>query len=72
MPQGDEPTDEDAPSDPRDLIDPFDQDAGEGDGAAPAPSWLGALGQMIAAVLVVVAVVALFIVAAAALRRLLP
>jgi hypothetical protein len=65
MPHGDEPTDEDAP------LDPFDEDEGE-DVATPAPSWLGAIGQMIAAVLVVVAVVALFIGAAAALRRLLP
>jgi hypothetical protein len=39
---------------------------------APAPSWLGALGQMIAALLVVVALIALFIGAAAVLRRVLP
>ncbi len=50
---------------------PFDLD-GEDETAAPAPSWLGALGQMIAALLAVVALVALFIGAAAVLRRLLP
>jgi hypothetical protein len=71
MPPGDEPTDEDAPRDSLDLFDPFDQDDEE-DVAAPAPSWLGAIGQMIAALLVVVAVVAFFIGAAAALRRLYP
>jgi hypothetical protein len=40
--------------------------------AAPAPGWLGAIGQMVAALLIVVALVALFIGSAAALRRLLP
>ena len=65
MPQADEPVDDDEP------VDPFDRDE-EDEGAVPAPSWLGALGQMIAALLVVVAIVALFIGAAAALRRLLP
>jgi hypothetical protein len=62
--EDDEPADDDAPL-------PFDLDD-EVDTPAPVPSWLGALGQMIAALLVVVALVALFIVAAAVLRRLLP
>jgi hypothetical protein len=61
----DEPDDDDAPLDAFDLDD-------EAETAAPAPSWLGAVGQMIAALLVVVALVALFIGAAAVLRRLLP
>jgi len=65
MPQADEPADDDEP------VDPFDRDE-EDEGAVSAPSWLGALGQMIAALLVVVAIVALFIGAAAALRRLVP
>jgi hypothetical protein len=60
----DEPTDDDAPSDP---LDPDDEDV-----AAPAPGWLGAIGQMIAAVLIVVALVAAFIGAAVAFRRLWP
>ena len=59
------PADDDTP------LDPFGPDD-EDETAVPAPSWLGALGQMIAALLVVVALVALFIGAAAALRRLLP
>ena len=53
------------------LPDPFDRD-GEDETPAPDPSWLGALGQMVAALFVVVALVALFIGAAAVLRRLLP
>ena len=53
-------------------LDPFDPDDNEDDGAAPVPGWLGAIGQMIAALLVVVALVALFIGVAAVLRRLLP
>jgi hypothetical protein len=52
-------------------LDPFDRDD-EGESAAPAPSWLGAMGQMIAAVLVVVALVALLIGAAVVIRRLFP
>jgi hypothetical protein len=52
-------------------VDPFGRDD-EDEASAPAPSWLGALGQMIAALLVVVALVALFIGAAAVVRRLLP
>jgi hypothetical protein len=63
--EDDEPADDDAP------LDPFGPDD-EDDTAAPAPSWLGALGQMTAALLVVVALVALFIGAAAVVRRLLP
>jgi len=62
---GDEPTDEPASQ------DPFGPD-GEDDSPMPQPSWLGALGQMVAALLVVVAIIALSIGAAAALRRLLP
>ena len=63
--EDDEPADDDAPLDPFDLGD-------EDDTAAPVPGWLGAIGQMAAALLVVVALVALFIGAAAVLRRLLP
>jgi hypothetical protein len=63
--EGDEPDDEGGSPEP---FEPDDED----DVAAHAPSWLGAIAQMIAAVLVVVALVALFIVGAAALRRLLP
>jgi hypothetical protein len=51
--------------------EPFDADDWD-DTPLPAPTWLGAMGQMIAAGLVVLAVVVLFIAAAAALRRLLP
>jgi hypothetical protein len=65
MTDDDEPTDDDAP------LGFFDLD-GEDEGPSPAHSWLGAIGQMVAALLVVVALVALFIGAAAALRRLLP
>lgn len=65
-------TEADEPSDDADAsLDPFDRDD-EGESAAPAPTWLGAIGQMIAAVLVVVALVALFIGAAVAFRRLWP
>jgi hypothetical protein len=63
--EDDEPADDDAP------LGRFDLGA-EDETAAPAPSWLGALGQMIAALLVVVALVAAFIGAAAILRRLVP
>jgi hypothetical protein len=63
--EADEPTDDDAPPDPFDL-------EGEDEGESLVPSWLGAMGQMIAALLVVVALVAAFIGAAAVLRRLLP
>jgi hypothetical protein len=42
------------------------------DAPLAAPSWPGAVGQMVAAVLVVLAVVSLFIAAAVVLRRLLP
>jgi hypothetical protein len=63
--EGDEPTDDEAPLDSFDLDD-------EDESAAPVPGWLGAIAQMIAALLVVVALVALFIGAAAVLRRLLP
>jgi hypothetical protein len=64
--QADEPAgDGDEPLDPFELDD-------EDEGAAPVPGWLGAIGQMIAALLVVVALVTLFIGSAAVLRRLLP
>jgi hypothetical protein len=53
---------------PFDLFDLDDEDGS----AVPVHSWLGAIGQMIAALLVVVALVALFIGAAVAFRRLLP
>ena len=66
VPRADEPAGDDG--EPPDPFDPDDED----DGSAPVPSWLGAVGQMIAALLVVVALVALFIGAAAVLRRLLP
>ena len=61
----DEPADDDAPLDPLDLDDGDETEA-------PSPSWLGALGQMVAALLAVVGLVALFIGAAAVLRRLVP
>jgi hypothetical protein len=62
----DEPADDgDAP------VDPFDQDD-EDEGPAPAPSWLGAVGQMTAAVLIVLALVAAFIGIAVTFRRLFP
>jgi len=59
------------PADDLDEADPFAADD-EDDTPLAAPSWLGAFGQMIAAVLVVVAVVSLLIAAAVALRRLVP
>jgi hypothetical protein len=63
------------PEDPADELspetDPFDMDEWD-DTPLPAPTWLGAMGQMIAAVLVVLAVVTLLITAAVAFRRLLP
>ncbi len=62
---GDEPTDDPASPDPFDLDD-------EDEPPATPPSWAGALGQMVAALLVVLAIIALFIGAAAVLRRLLP
>jgi hypothetical protein len=66
VPRADEPVgDDDEP------LDPFAPDD-EDDSSAPVPGWLGAIGQMTAALLVVVALVALFIGAAAVLRRLLP
>jgi hypothetical protein len=65
VPRPDEPADDDAP------LDPFDPDV-EDDGPAPVPTWVGAIGQMAAAVLIVVAFVAAFIATAAAVRRLLP
>ncbi len=69
---GDVLTEAEEPTDDTDEpFGPFDPD-GEDEGAATRHSWLGALGQMIAAVLVVVALVALFIGAAVAIRRLLP
>jgi hypothetical protein len=52
-------------------LDPFDGDD-EDETAGPVQGWLGAIGQMIAALLVVVALVAAFIGAAVAVRRLLP
>ena len=65
-PEADEPThDADVSFGSFDLDD-------EDESAAPVHSWLGAMGQMIAALLVVVALVALFIAVAAAFRWLLP
>ena len=64
MIEADEPDDDDAP------LEPLDLDS-EDEGDLPVPNWLGALGQMVAALLVVVALVALFIGAAAVVRRLL-
>ena len=63
--------DEEPAGDGEAPLDPFDLED-EDDATAPVPSWLGALGQMLAALLVVVALVALFIGAAAVLRRLVP
>lgn len=65
MTAADEPAGDDKPVDPFDLDD-------DDEALAPVPSWLGALGQMAAALFAVVALVALFIGAAAVLRRLLP
>jgi hypothetical protein len=64
MIETDEPDDDDAP------LEPFGLDGGD-EAESPVPSWLGAIGQMVAALLVVVALVAAFIGAAAVLRRLL-
>jgi hypothetical protein len=65
-------TEDDEPAgDGKAPLDPLDLDDGD-ETPAPVPSWLGALGQMLAALLVVVALVALFISAAAVLRRLVP
>ena len=66
MTEGNEPSGDDG-----EPLYPFDLDD-EDESAATAPSWLGALGQMVAALLAVVALVALFIGAAAVVRRLLP
>ena len=63
--EADEPHGEDGP------LEPFDPDD-EDEIGRPAPSWLGAIGQMAAAVLVVVALVAFFIGVAVAVRRLWP
>ena len=67
-----EPTQADEPAEDTDpsltSLDPDDAN----EGAASVPSWLGAIGQMLAAVLVVVALVALFIGTVVAIRRLLP
>ncbi len=65
MTEGDDPRGDDEPVDPFDLDD-------EGETPPPVPSWMGAMGQMVAALLAVVALVALFIGAAAVVRRLLP
>jgi hypothetical protein len=59
----DESTDDEGTS-----SDPFDGD----EGAVPVHGWLGAIGQMAAALLVVVALIALFIGVAAAFRWLWP
>lgn len=68
----DELTQADEPAEDTDVslisLDPDDAD----EGPANVPSWLGAISQMLAAVLVVVALVTLFIGAAVAFRRLLP
>ena len=57
--------------DDHEPVDPFDL-GDEDETPPPGPTWLGALGQMVAALLAVVALVALFIGAAAIVRRLLP
>lgn len=57
--------------DPDAALERFDGDDRE-EVPLPVVGWLGAIGQMVAAVLVVVAVVALLIGAAVAFRRLLP
>ena len=61
-------TDPYGPNDPDDPFDAFDDDE---EGTTPVPSWLGAIGQMTAALLVVVGLVVVFVVAAV-LRRLWP
>ena len=61
-------TDPDEPTDDADAVDFPDED----ESALPADGWLGAVGQMVAALLVVVVLVALFMGAAVALRWLLP
>jgi hypothetical protein len=67
-----EPTEADEPAEDADApFDLFDLDDEDGS-AAPVHSWLGAIGQMIAALLVVVALVALFVGVAVAFRRLWP
>jgi hypothetical protein len=71
-PAHEEPTQADDPAgDPGAPFDLFDEEDEDGS-ATPVYSWLGAIGQMIAALLIVVALVALFIGAATALRWLLP
>lgn len=65
MTEGDGPRGDDEP------VDPFEPDD-EDEAPTPSPSWTGALGQMVAALLAVIALVALFIGAAAVVRRLLP
>jgi hypothetical protein len=62
---------EDPADEPSPETEPFDADDWD-DTPLPAATWLGAMGQMIAAGLVVLAVVALSIAAAVAFRRLLP
>jgi hypothetical protein len=63
--EADEPIDDEGGS-----FGPFYPD--DDDGAVPVHGWLGAIGQMVAALLVVVALIALFIGVAAALRWVWP
>lgn len=65
MTEADEPIDGEGGS-----FDSFYLD--DDDDAAPVHGWLGAIGQMVAALLVVVALIALFIAVAAAFRWLWP
>jgi hypothetical protein len=59
------------PEEPTDEADPFDA-ADEEEGPTPLPTWLGAIGQMLAALLVVIGLVVAFVGLAALLRRVLP
>ncbi len=59
------------PEEPNHEPDPFD-DAHEEEGPTPLPTWLGAIGQMAAALLVVIGLFVAFVGVAALLRRVLP
>jgi hypothetical protein len=61
-------TDPDEPDAPDDVFDLPDEE----DGPAAVPSFVGAIGQMMAALLVVVGLVVVFVGVAALLRRILP
>lgn len=71
-PAHEELTDADEPAEDADASLPSFDPHDEGESAAPVDSWLGAIGQMIAALLVVVALVALFVGVALAFRWLWP